>query len=171
MQSKKKLSWLVLLLFSTSASAVADNPISILPLPPRLNIWGSTGNNTFGEGDAMIPLSGNPNQILYGDISGKYGDDRAWYVSGGLGGRKIVRNTTILGAYFFTDYNKTPNANYFTVLNPGIELMSNRWDGHLNGYVPIGKRKDLMGIFTTNQLGKPNMSFFSGHAQYEPLFD
>lgn len=166
----KKLSWLGLLLFSTPSFAAVDNPSSTLPLLPRVFIWGSSGTNTFGEGDAMIPIWGNPNQIFYGDISAKYGDDGAWFASAGIGGRKIFQNT-IFGAYLFTDYNQTPNANFFTVLNPGIEFMTNQWDGHLNGYVPVGQDSELMGIFTGNQLGMLNTSFFRGHAEYDALFD
>lgn len=141
-----------------------------MPLPPRASISGSSGNNTFGEGDAMIPIWGNPNQTFYGDISGKYGDDNAWFASVGLGGRKIFQNT-IFGVYFFTDYNKTPHANNFTVLNPGIEFMTNRWDGHLNSYIPVGSKSELMGVFTGSQLGMPNTTFFQGHAEYNVLFD
>lgn len=170
-KTNKKLIWLVLLLFSAPAFATVDNPSTTLPLPPRASIWGSSGTNTFSEGDAMIPIWGNLNQTFYGDISAKYGDDRAWFASVGLGGRKIVRNNTILGAYLFTDSNKTPNANYFTVLNPGIEFMTNQWDGHLNSYIPVGQKSNLMGIFTANQLGMSNMSFFRGHAQYDSLLD
>lgn len=169
-----KLSQLIFLLFSAPAFAAGDghSPSGFpIPLPSRVSIWASSGTNTFGEGDAMIPLWGNPKQIFFGDITGKYGDDRAWLASIGLGGRKVVRNNSILGAYFFTDYNKTPNANYFTILNPGVELMTNQWDAHLNGYIPVGQKSKLMGVFTGNQIGMPNTSFFRGHAQYDVLFD
>jgi hypothetical protein len=118
----------------------------------------------------MIPLWGNINQSFYGDIVAKYGDDRAWLFSAGMGARKI-HNNTIFGAYLFGDYNKTPNANYFTVLNPGIEFMTNQWDGHLNGYLPITQRNKLMGVFTGNQVGIPNTFYFTGHTAYDKLFD
>lgn len=172
-QTIKKLSWVIFLLFSAPTFPVGNGQVanSLLPLPPRVSIWGSSGTNTFGEGDAMIPIWGNLDQTFYGDISAKYGDDRAWFVSGGLGGRKIILNNTILGAYLFTDYNKTPDANYFTVLSPGVELMTNTWDGHLNGYVPVGKKSKSMGIFPGSQLGMPNTSFFRGHTQYDYLFN
>jgi hypothetical protein len=169
-KTNKKLNGLLFLLCSAPAFAVIDNSSTILLLPPRASIWGSSGTNTFGESDVMIPIWGNPNQTFYGDISGKYGDDRGWYASGGLGGRKIIHNT-ILGAYLFTDYNKTPNANYFTVVNPGIEFMNNQWDGHINSYFPVASQSDLMGIFTADQLGLPTTSLFRGHAEYAPLFD
>lgn len=171
-QLTKKFGWLLLLFLSTTAFAGSDDYRSIrFPLPPRVSLWGSSGTNTFGEGDAMIPLWGNPNQILYGDITAKYGDDRAWLASVGLGGRKIIHGNSIFGAYLFGDYNKTPSANYFTVLNPGIELMSNQWDGHLNAYLPIGQKNKLMGVFTGNQIGINNTIFFAGHTEYDTLFD
>lgn len=167
----KKTNLFYLALFFMSSSTTAENLINNrFPLPPRLSISGSAGTSTFGEGDVMIPVWGNPNQIIYGDVTAKYGDDSAWLASAGLGARKIVRDNTILGAYFFTDYNKTPNTNYFTVLNPGIEFMTNQWDGHLNGYVPVGQKSVSMNTFTANQLGMTNMGFFRGHTQYDTLF-
>lgn len=167
----RKLRWLILSLFAAPTFAVVVHPNYMLPLPLRASIWASSGSTTFGEGDAMIPIWGNPHQTFYGDISAKYGNQKAWFVSAGLGGRKIFHNHIILGAYLFTDYNKTPNGNYFTVVNPGIEFMNNRWDGHLNGYFPVGKKNDLLEAFPASQLGISNMNFFRGHAEYDSLFD
>lgn len=167
---EKKLNWLIFLLFSSPAVFSANNGSNIsFPLPPRVSIEGTSGTNTFGMGDAMVPLWGNPSQSFYGDIAAKYGDDKAWFLSAGAGARKIY-NQTILGMYFFGDYNKTQNANYFKVLNPGIEFMTNQWDGHLNAYVPVGKRNKLMGVFPGSQGGMPT-NFFSGHTEYDKLFD
>ncbi|MBA2656153.1 MAG: inverse autotransporter beta domain-containing protein [Tatlockia sp.] len=139
-------------------------------LPPRLFIEGTTVSNTFGKGDLMLPLFGQNNQLIHGDIQAKYGNQNAWVLSGGLGTRTI-QNQAILGAYFFTDYNKTPNGNYFTVLNPGLEVMTNHWDWHLNGYAPLGKKYKTIRILNSNQAGKTNTQFFSGHTQYNRLFD
>jgi hypothetical protein len=169
----KKLAWLVLLLSTTPTFSAVNPPglaNSTLPLPPRASVWGSTGNNTFGEGDAMVPIFGNPNQLFFGDLALKFGDDRAWFTSLGLGGRKIFFNN-IFGAYLFADYNRTPNANYFTVINPGIEWMTNSWDSHLNVYVPVGRKDETINTYTGTALGRSNTLFFRGHALYDQLFN
>lgn len=165
----KKISCLLILTFSSSVFSAASSNHSF-PLKPRTSLWASSGSNSYGEGDAMIPLWGNPNQTFYGDISSKYGENDAWFASAGFGARKIVHNT-IFGGYLFTDYNKTPLANYFTVLNPGVEFMTNAWDGHVNGYFPVSNDNQSMGVFTGDQLGIPNTTYFSGHTQYSQLFD
>jgi hypothetical protein len=172
----KKFTWLTFLIFSIPVFADGEHRAIGFPLPPRVTIEGSSGNNSFGEGDTMLPLWGNPQQIFYADMTAKYGDDSAWLASIGLGGRKIISNSsifdnTIFGAYFFGDYNKTPNANYFTVLNPGLEFMNNLWDGHLNAYLPVGQKSKVMSVFTGNQLGINNTVFFRGHTEYDALFD
>ena len=140
-------------------------------LPPRVFAWGNAGNRLFGETDAMLPLAGNSNQSFFVDLTGKYGDDDAALLSAGLGSRTIVHNNAILGVYLFGDYNRTPNYNYFKVLNPGIEGMTREWDAHLNGYFPVGKKSKTMSIFTGSQVGIGNTMFFSGHSQYDKLFD
>lgn len=140
-------------------------------LPPRLFAWGNAGNRLFGESDAMIPFLGDSNQSFFIDLTGKYGNDDAGLLSTGIGSRTIVNDSTILGVYLFGDYNRTPNANYFNVINPGIEAMTVEWDVHLNGYFPLGKKNKTMSIYTGTQLGINNTMFFSGHSQYDRLFD
>ncbi len=167
----KKFSCLLLFLVIVPAFAEENYQGDIsLPLPPRLSLEATSGDNTFGEGDAMFPLWGNTEHIFYGDIGAKYGDDSAWFASMGVGGRKVIYNDTIFGAYFFIDYNKTPNANYFTVFNPGIEFMTTQWDGHLNGYLPTGQQSASTGVFTTGSSLGFNTTSFAVHTQYDAVF-
>ncbi|BCA95397.1 hypothetical protein TUM19329_17580 [Legionella antarctica] len=119
----------------------------------------------------MIPLAGNSNQSFFMDLTGKYGNDDAGLLSAGLGSRTVVRDNAILGVYLFGDYNRTPNSNYFKVVNPGIEGMTRAWDAHLNGYFPVGRKSKTMAIYTGTQAGISNTMFFSGHSQYDKLFD
>ena len=170
-QSLKKISWLLLTLSITSVAQARLYSGIEMPLPPRISVSGTSGNKTFGEADAMIPFFGNTNQIIYGDTAGKFGDDRAWLASLGVGIRKIIHDDMILGAYFFGDYNKSPNANYYPVINLGLEYMTNLWDAHLNGYLPVGVKTNFMGTFAGTQLGINNRIFFTGHTEYDSLFN
>jgi hypothetical protein len=162
----------MLLLLATTSSVAGNRNLSSthLPLPPRISFSGTSGTNTFGEADAMVPLYGNIDQIVYGDATVKYGDDHAWLAGLGLGGRKIIDNR-ILGTYLFIDYNKSSNSNYYTVLSPGFEYITNIWDGHLNGYLPIGQKKYLISTLPANQYGINGSTFFRGHIEYDSLYD
>lgn len=153
-----------MLLFANTAIAADQDPSCALP--SRISLWGTTGNNTFGVGDAMIPFLSNSDQSFYTDVTAKYGRNNSWVGSIGLGDRAIALDDTILGAYLFGDYNKTANANYFPVINPGVEFMTNQWDGHLNGYFPTGDETKLVSSTT----GMPNTYFFTGHALYAPTY-
>ena len=147
------------------------NSRQALPLLSRMEIAGTSGTATFGQGDLMVPLWGTSSQFLYSDILAKMGDDNAYLISMGLGVRGIANGNTILGAYFFGDYNKSPNSNYFTILNPGLEFMTNAWDGHFNGYVPVGPTVITMQRLTGTQVGQPNTYFFERHTEYQVLYD
>ena len=164
-QNKKTLIFLAcFLLYSKVIFSAEVNSANNYPLQPRVSISGTSGTNTFGEGDVMIPFLGNTTQSIYSDIAAKYGEKNAWFASLGLGGRKIY-DEAIIGAYFFGDYNRTPDSNYFTVLNPGIEFMTNKWDGHLNGYIPVNPKTKFINVSNSSEI------FFSGHAQYQRLSD
>lgn len=167
----QKINGLIFLLLSISAAFAVPASNNAFPMTPRLALDGTTGTDTYGSGDGMVPLWGNPNQILFGDIQGKYGSHSAWLLSAGLGERKIIKKDTILGAYLFDDVNRTPFGSQFNVLSPGVEFMTIHWDGHLNGYFPTGEQSKLKGLFTGQQLGMNNSYFYSGHSEYENLFD
>lgn len=168
-QKKQIPSLIALLFFSTPLFA---NEIKTdFPLPPRLYLGIAYGTTTFGEGDLLAPIWGNNNQIFHGDINLKYGDDKAWLASLGLGIRKVLGCDMILGGYLFVDYNRTAENSSFTVLNPGIEFIMTGWDGHINGYFPISRDKEVLNTFTGTQLGIPNSVFLRGQTPYDTVFD
>ena len=48
--------------------------------------------------------------------------------------------------------------------------MTNDWDLHINGYIPT-KREKSEGIFFGNQLGITDFVRFSGHQEFDNLFE
>lgn len=156
--------------FCHASLAQPVSPIEWIFLPPRLTLEVASASNTFAAADAMVPLFGSPTQSFYIDGSGKYGDDHARLGSIGLGARGIWSNT-IIGGYFFGDFNRSPESNHFDVLNPGLEFMTPLWDGRINGYFPIRHKTVYMDTFTGLQLGKPDSIFYTGHTQRERLFN
>lgn len=152
--------------FLSASQAVTQG----VPLPPRVLFEATGGTNNFGQVDGMLPLFGNAEHIIFGDFTGKYGKSQAYLGSLGVGGRHIFNNA-IVGAYFFGDYNRSPEAHLFPVINPGLEFMTNQWDAHVNGYLPVGKKNYLMEAFSGSQVGRPDIIFFREHTQYQGLYD
>lgn len=162
------------LLILTFAFVLTQSSYAVLitaPLPPRLSVAGTSGTITYGEVDGMIPVLGNSNQIVFGDINARYGDNHAWFTSVGAGLRQIVKNDMILGAYLFGDYNKTLYRNYYTVMNPGLEYLSTTWDGHVNGYFLLGTKTHFMSTVPGSQIGVFTDTYFAGHNEYDSLYN
>lgn len=97
-------------------------------------------SNSLGvfSGDAMLPTLGNQNGFVYLDANGADSTSTSWLVSPGLGFRDIINNV-IYGAYGYGDYQVSNLGGNFWVINPGIEVMSPHWDGHVNGYVALNR--------------------------------
>ena len=143
--------------------------VQAVPYHPRLFGWGSASDNGYLEGDAMVPVFGNQDGFLYIDGDGRYGVHNSWLGSAGLGFRAVHNNHILFGAYAFADRNRTLFSDNFWVFNPGLEIMSNRWDANVNGYFPLGKREKTTGIFFGDQLGVSTGVHFSGHSEVDNL--
>lgn len=147
----------------------------ILPHPPRflgeldLSSNQVVDNQTL-EGDLMVPLYGNDNQIFYLDVDGKYGNNWKGSMWSFGGGYRVILGDYLLGTYCFLDSNQTTFQSHFNIFNPGLELMTNLWDFHVNGYIPASKRSILKNAFFGQQLGMNDTISFSGHTKYDILF-
>lgn len=118
--------------------------------------------------DAMTPVYGNQNHILFLDALGQYGTNSTWLGSIGTGVRNIVQNDWMLGGYVFGDWNKTQYGSDFWVVNPGVEFIHQGWDFHVNAYFPI-QEKELDGLHTASSLGNTNYLYFSGHDEFDKI--
>ncbi len=128
--------------------SAADNSsnFSFFPLYPRLDLTGGVGNNNFARADVMAPLFGSTSAIFYTDLNGQRGKGKSQYVGLGFGGRYAVTNNFMWGAYLFGDKSKSnvvAGAAKWTDINPGIEFMTNNWDGRINAYIPSGGRTNV----------------------------
>lgn len=169
--SKRQFKLFCVLFVTLICSRAYAHEMTLLnsPLPKRLTLSASAGTNVFGMGDALLPVIGNLQQMIFADVTGKYGDDHAWLVSAGVGGRKILNDFAIVGGYVFADFNRTADGSQFPVLNPGLEVMTNQWDGHVNGYLPVGNREKTLTRLTSTQLGFPG--FYRDGIPYENIYD
>jgi hypothetical protein len=164
----------VSLVYSNISKADGNN---FLPLTPRAFLWGTTGDVTNGRLDAMIPLFGSSDGMVYTDLQGQYGSDKSFSESLGLGVRQALNNNLLLGVYGFIDRLQTVDeanfASKWTVFNPGIEFMTNNWDGRINGYFPIGpdtRTVSQQTLFGDQLNGVPFVETFQGHTQDDDLF-
>lgn len=165
-----KLSFLSLsILLAHSSSIYAESNSTAFPLHPRVLGEGFFGNRALGEADAMLPILGNQDGIFYVDGLGKVGSDDGYLGSLGAGFRGVYNNY-LWGAYVFGDYNRAARGHHFPVVNPGLELMTNYWDAHVNGYFPTSKRKSE-GTFLGTQLGTTQYISFRGHSQFDNLIN
>lgn len=174
----KKLNILLsgILLGCISDGQAYNTPFGNSVANPRLIITGLAGENALARGDFLVPFAQSSDALFFGDFQGEYGDQSAWYAGAGLGYRKIIDPTKILGAYVFVDNNQSEHHNDYPVVSPGVELLSNNWDVRLNGYIPVSaKTKSGNPFFLThaNNCGiNEGTEFieFRGHQQFEHQF-
>ncbi|MDF1760565.1 MAG: hypothetical protein P1U40_08520 [Coxiellaceae bacterium] len=170
------LSAIPFLLLSTHALADNNQTSDSLFKNSRLYTEGNYTNNDstnigYGEFDYMLPVSKNNNHMWYTDFSGRYGGSKGWALSAGVGYRVIVANSKIWGAYLMFDQSRSPCHQNYSVFNPGLEYINNAWDVHINGYLPADADANYVGQTGTAVNGSPAFVQFSGHNEYNPLFD
>lgn len=158
-------------IFSLCINTANASEFSAFPLIPRLAISGGTGNNNSqANADAMIPLFGNAHGDVYVDVSGQSGSDKTRFGSLGLGIRQTISSQYLMGAYGFIDRDQAID-NQWLVFNPGVEIMTNYWDGRINGYFPVGSDQHVQGQYFGDQIGLTNREYFKDHSQYDGLYN
>lgn len=136
-------------------------------LHPRLNVWGFTGNSTLVDGQFLMPVYGDQTRALYVAAEGNYvKNDSSWLGGLGAGYRQIVDNR-IYGGYALVDSLHTPH-NEFTILKPGLEMLSNVWDVNVNGYLSLDSKKKIgQGGWAGDDFGDYGFTRPTGHDYYD----
>lgn len=98
------------------------------------------------------------------DIKGLKFENSNWAASGGLGFR--VWDNKRKKAYGFNVFydHRDQKRNSFHQVGVGFELLSNVWELHLNGYLPVGKRSFL---YSSNILDNFTDGFFATVSKYQ----
>lgn len=112
-----------------------------------LEAYGQTGSENVGQLQLMAPLGQSERSLLFLDLRGNLGEGKAegnW----GLAFRHFLTDDCIVGAYGFYDLRRTQNNNNFSQATFGAELLGNRWDARINGYLPenTAKRVDSLNM-------------------------
>jgi hypothetical protein len=174
---------LVFIAETAFATEFGKMQISASPYIPRIYLSGYGGTNWLGQLDLLAPIfvRDNKNLFLYGQgrLANKEEDseDNTWVGSFGLGYRQMFGDKQaqtffspfILGGYLFADYNNSPIGNNFWTISPGLEAMGNKWDMRINGYFPVGSVK-WNDTKYASQMGNYGYTYFTGHEQYDHLF-
>ncbi|MFA6409324.1 MAG: hypothetical protein WCW01_04030 [Gammaproteobacteria bacterium] len=114
----------------------ADLHLERFQLKPTATLETLSGDATIARLQSLLPLAGNTEEIWFTALDGKIGlNNNGWMLGLGSGLRKVYLEK-IFGAYFFADYSATPSHNKIWIFNPGVEMLGNIWDLHLNGYFP-----------------------------------
>lgn len=154
------------MLLAQNSSALAQS--QWLPYNPRLQVSGTWSQDGIFNADGLIPVYGNWDGFVYGDVNARYSTDKTGLLAPGLGFRYVVHNS-MYGAYVFADAARTnPKANFW-VINPGVEWASPHWDVHVNGYIPTKRSKQLEVPDFYSNYGDYSHLSFSGHSQYDAL--
>lgn len=142
--------------------------LPVFKLQPRASIWGMTGDYTLTKGQALMPLLGDQNRVLYALLEGNFVvHDNTWFAGAGLGYRQII-NDCIYGGYFITDYNKSINKNGVLIANPGLEMLGKKWDVNFNVYLPFNGSKELISEdWYGDGLKIYDYMRLTGHKQYD----
>ncbi|MDI1351434.1 MAG: hypothetical protein PSV35_01490 [bacterium] len=163
---EKNLSWLI----ASSFSLIAFTAQASSFYQPHLQGSGTLTKQSYGEAEGLIPFLDSDNSLTYINPELRYAKDNSSFKSIGLGHRYLSPQKLIWGGYLFFDYNTSSSNTHYNVLNPGLEIINRQWDLHLNGYFPIGKRSHTFAVLSGRQLGYNDTEFFSGHTQFDHLF-
>ncbi len=164
-----KKNYLIPLCLLMCEIAWATSQTTLFPSSSR-ELFFATGSSSIGifGGEEMLPIYGNKEGFLFGDMMGDYGTNETFLISPGGGFRKVVSNH-IIGGYFFGDYEKTNIGTHFWVLSPGVEWITTRWDVHVNGYFPTTTKQQSGSQEFLNILGDSSHLYFQSgtHNQYD----
>lgn len=120
----------------------------------RFSIEAQSGSRSIGTLDAMLPIMGDNDFIVYSNIKAKMGSSvhasSGTAIEGnlGLGIRRVNdQETAIYGVYGFYDYLNSVNNNTFQQITVGAERLGLTWDFRANAYLPIGKTEYNKNIY------------------------
>jgi hypothetical protein len=172
MNPKKNLIILAALLslLNNSANANEVSPASgFLPYFPGFSVSGTTGSITQINLASITPVWGRPNSFIYFSPQALYYDTDQYSGSLGIGYRKLINDSVIVGAFLFNDYDRAPSGHVFSFLSPGIELITNRWGFSANLYLPVGQKDHNTEQYFAADFGHYDDVSFSGHNQIDQL--
>ncbi|MBE9066006.1 right-handed parallel beta-helix repeat-containing protein [Leptolyngbya cf. ectocarpi LEGE 11479] len=135
-------------------------------ISPRLGVDFNTPRNgdderSFGRVTGFIPLWQTPgNSLTFLDTAVRLNS------TGDLGGtvtlgQRFLKNGLVLGGHLSYDVRDT-GRNTFNQLGLGVEAFGDKWDVHLNGYLPVGDTQQSAGSSSSSS-GSVSGTQFQGN--------
>jgi len=113
---------------------------------PRIELEGKLGTKrSTGEPRLFFPITEGERSLIFSDIRGTFDDFGSIEGNIGLGYRRIVDSSWILGGSLFFDLRRTRNENTFIQGMIGLEALSTVWDFRTNFYIPESTQKGIAG--------------------------
>lgn len=113
------------------------------PYGVLLGRGGSGGG--LGGADLFAPLWQNPSALFFTDLRGTMDDDAEIQGNFGLGYRRMINEHCLGGIYAYFDILETEEDNTFLQGTTGVELLTERWDFRVNGYIPESDQERVPG--------------------------
>jgi hypothetical protein len=174
------------LIFATTliTPVVAQTPDSKPGLPSetgsaddlRVSPRGGVGFSTTGSGyedpffslEGFIPLQQSPgNNLTF--LEGKL----LYLTDSTMGGNLVLgqrfyssSQDQILGGYIAYDFRDTGNS-FFNQIGAGFELLTNKWDFRVNGYLPIGDQRQQVAESFSNPNFEGNFLLLDRDRRFE----
>lgn len=93
----------------------------------------------------MLPLTQNPDHLLFADLRGRADDRSSQEYNLGLGFRWEADDELLFGLYGYYDHLHSREGNRFRQATLGLEVQSALYSARVNRYVPVGRRSASVG--------------------------
>lgn len=151
----------------TETPAATNTSVADLKITPRFGVGHTSsgaGFDGFTRFSGFVPLLQNPgNNLTF--LDGRFFLDNSANGGGNilLGHRFYSQQANrLFGGYIAYDTRDTGNS-IFHQLGVGLESLGEVWDVHLNGYIPIGDRRQVVDENFINTDFQLTNSFFEDH--------
>ncbi|MCA9081911.1 MAG: inverse autotransporter beta domain-containing protein, partial [Planctomycetaceae bacterium] len=117
-------------------SAIAQDD-GYITYRPYLEIGGRAGGAAeVGQGTLFVPLYQTNEDLFFADLRGLTSDQQTVEGNWGLGFRKMIDQSYIVGGYAFYDLRRSHYNNNYEQATIGLELLTVDYDFRINGYIP-----------------------------------
>jgi hypothetical protein len=115
------------------------------------------GYSTVGA--FLTPYTMFSDFLPFADLRGHVFNDGKFAANAGLGVKYLSNHPFVFGAGVYYDFRQVRKT-HFNQVSLSLETLSRRWEARLNGYLPVGHKKDTR---TKSQSVGFNFDHFAGH--------
>ncbi len=161
-----------ILIRTVLAMLLASSAVAEGEYVPTASMRYKPGNNrTIYSPELFLPLASDDRSLLFADIRSVISIPNAQEYNVGLGYRQMLTSSLIGGMYGFLDRRNSTYGNNFYQTTLGAELLADRWDVRVNGYVPL--TRDSKYAYGTSTVATPQGTgiYMSASSRYEQSLD